>query len=129
MKVTRKGFISSVATAVAATMASSASPAFAGFLSPTPSAKSDSFSAQIGSTFELAGPDGARARVVLNDLVKVRSDVRTEQFSLLFTDANGASLPEGLYRVRHSTLGAFDLFLMPGGKNATLRADFSLLKA
>jgi len=56
MKVTRKGFIASVATAVAATMASSARPAFAGFLSASKAMTPETFSNQIGSTFELAGP-------------------------------------------------------------------------
>ena len=128
MKVTRKGFISSVATAVAATVSASASPALAGLLS-APSVKPEAFAGQIGSAFELAGPEGVRARVVLSDLVRLPAERRTEQFSLLFSSSTSAALPEGLYRVRHSTLGAFDLFLVPGGKKAALRADLNLLKA
>lgn len=129
MKVTRKGFISSVATAVAATMTASAGPAVAGLLTPSSSAKIDTFLNHVGSTFSVAGPAGARTAVVLHSIEKVPSGRRTDQFSLFFASASGDFLPEGLYRVRHSTLGAFDLFLVPGGKKAALRADFSLLKA
>jgi len=67
--------------------------------------------------------------VTLRELVKLPAERRTEQFSLLFASPNRGALPEGLYRVRHSSLGAFDLFLVRGGEEAALRADFALLKA
>ncbi|MBX7185189.1 MAG: hypothetical protein K1Y01_08615 [Vicinamibacteria bacterium] len=129
MKVTRKGFISSVATAVAATMTASASPALAGLLTPLSSADIDAFLNHVGSAFHAAGPAGARTAVVLQGLEKLPSDKRTDQFSLFFASPSGDLMPEGLYRMHHSTLGAFDIFLVPGGKKAALRADFSLLKA
>jgi hypothetical protein len=83
----------------------------------------------VVSAFEFAGPEGARASLVLQDLVKYPSGRRTEQFSLLFANSNPGTLPEGNYRVRHKTLGSMNLFLVPGGRKAALRADFSLLKA
>jgi hypothetical protein len=129
MKVTRKGFISSVATAVAATVAAPSSQAFAGLLSPSISADVNTFSNHVGSAFEFAGPEGARASLVLKDLVKHPSGSRVEQFSLLFANSDNGRLPEGNYRVRHKTIGSMNLFLVPGGKKAALRADFSLLKA
>lgn len=129
MKVTRKGFISSVATAVAATMAVPSSKAFAGLVPASNAVDVNAFSSHVGSAFEFAGPEGAHASLVLQDLVEYPAGPRTEQFSLLFAKSGGGTLPEGTYRVRHKTLGPMSLFLVPGGRKAALRADFSLLKA
>jgi len=130
MKVTRKGFISSVATAVVATMAAPSSKAFARVLSPSNSASDvNAFSSHVGSAFEFAGPEGARGSLVLQDLVKYPTGAHTEEFSLLFAKSGSGTLPEGSYRVRHTALGSMNLFLVPGGKKAALRADFNLLRA
>jgi hypothetical protein len=128
MEVTRKGFISSVATALVAVAASAPTEAFASFLAPSAVTGPESFSSLIGSTFSFSGPGGITGSLVLRSVVKRSSDWRTEQFSLLFATKDGSVCPEGKYQVSHPTLGSMELFLVPGGRKAALRADFSLLK-
>jgi hypothetical protein len=38
-----------------------------------------------------------------------------QPFSLIFTAASSAMLPQGIYQVEHDTLGAMDVFLVPVG--------------
>ena len=129
MQVTRKGFIASVSTAIAAAVALPQASALADVLPRSVKGDPTKFSSHVGSSFQLSRADGTREVVVLRDVLKAKSHPRTEQFSLVFTSPNGAPLAEGTYKMRHTEMGSLDLFLIPGTKQPTLRADFNLLKA
>lgn len=126
MQVTRKGFMTSVTAALAATALPSSS-AFAGFSTPADKLRASRFTHHVGSAFELSLPSGASEVVVLKELVPRRSCRRTEQFSLIFDAQSGAAIPQGVYPVRHEKLGRFNLSLTPRVKAQGVRADFGLL--
>lgn len=128
MKISRKGFISSV-TAAMAVAALPERPVLASLSSAGPDGASAArFRHLVGSGFELALPDGGRETMVLTRVDELRSCRRTEQFSLAFTSTRPLALAEGNYRVRHNALGTMDLFMKPGA-GAIMRADFGLLRA
>ncbi|MEO8362002.1 MAG: hypothetical protein ABI672_18365 [Vicinamibacteria bacterium] len=129
MEITRKGFISSVAAAMAAASLPMSSIFSGANVGPSVSADValDEFSKHVGSSFRLALPSGTQT-MVLDRVDQANSCRRTEQFSLVFRIPSVASVPPGSYRVRHEAMGPLDMFLVPGLENS-VRADFNLLKA
>lgn len=128
MKVTRKGFISSVATAAAA-LSIPARPVLAGLAGPSlDGLGADAFDRHIGATF-IATREGRREELTLIKVQKVRSCARTQQFSLVFKNVSPAPLESGMYRLTHKALHGTPLLLTQGVEDSVLRADFSLLRA
>jgi hypothetical protein len=72
----------------------------------------DSYVPLVGSTFDV-GPEGEQVAVELLSATELPG--RGECFSLVFRAAADARLDQRTYRVEHSALGDFPLFLVPLG--------------
>lgn len=61
-------------------------------------------------------------RTVELELIEVSGDAQQkrgggEHFSLIFRGPGDAFLPQSTYRMEHDEMGAFDLFIVPVGKD------------
>jgi hypothetical protein len=77
-----------------------------------------------------AGAAGV-ADLVLVEATDAGSVERQEQFSLVFRGPHSIPLPQRSYGVEHEHLGAFELFLVPVGRDGDgllYEAFFNLLK-
>ena len=54
--------------------------------------------------------------ITLSEVSELRESARQERFSLLFKGPGDPFLPQQLYRMRHEKLGAFEIFLVPVGR-------------
>lgn len=86
----------------------------------TPALDMAAFSNCLQTKFALTA-NGSTAVVRLVSVRDLRSP-KTRQgveecFSLLFSDATGSSLPQATYRIKHRTLGEFQLLVVPVGAN------------
>lgn len=87
----------------------------------------------VGETFYARGAGGVLVPLGLQRSVDVRSDAKSEQYSLYFTDDGRHSLTEGAWRLESANgRRVHDVFLVPAGTNASgdrlYRADFCLLR-
>ena len=63
----------------------------------------------------LEGADSVEAELV--EVKPGRSTPRQEQVSLLFRAPQDVALQQGMFRLEHDKMGAFDLFLVPVRKD------------
>jgi hypothetical protein len=74
----------------------------------------DTFRPQLNERFELVDDD---SRVDLELIEVTASDApgasRRAQFSIVFSGPPEPVLPQGIYRLEHPEIGAFELFLVP----------------
>ena len=83
----------------------------------------EAFQPRVGNRFRICpSPDSA----VDAELVEVRSlgggarvANRRAPFALLFRTTLGAPMPQRIYQVEHDAMGAYEIFLVPVGKDAT----------
>jgi hypothetical protein len=83
----------------------------------------EAFQPRVGERFRICpNPDSA----VDAELVEarplsggVRVANRRAPFALLFRTTLGVPMPQRIYRVEHDAMGAYDIFLVPVGKDAT----------
>jgi hypothetical protein len=54
--------------------------------------------------------------ITLSEVSELRESARQERFSLLFKGPGDPFLPQQLYSMRHEKLGAFEIFLVPVGR-------------
>jgi hypothetical protein len=76
------------------------------------------FEPHVGEAFLLHEGSGPPVEVVLVEatvLATLSSSEARAPFSIVFRQASGAFLQQGMYGVEHSTVGACDLFLVPIG--------------
>jgi hypothetical protein len=79
------------------------------------SLKPADFEPHIGHAFAIEA-NGKRLELKLAEVERVGSAVREGgAFSLTFLTAPGPFLPQGVYPLRHPTLGTFELFMVPLG--------------
>jgi hypothetical protein len=72
----------------------------------------------LGGRFPVAGGSGACVEVELVEVTEQAgglSDPFRVPFSVLFHGPLQPVLPQGIYRLEHERLGAFDLFIVPIG--------------
>lgn len=74
----------------------------------------ETFVAHVGSTFRVVRPELGPLRVRLLESKAHRG--AGESFSLLFHGSPRAPVQQGIYRIEHPSLGAFELFLVPVGR-------------
>lgn len=77
----------------------------------------EAFEQNLNTGFVLRDPEGARATL---DLVEVRNGSATpgyEVFTLLFRGDLSLIHPQRTYSLEHASMGAFDLFLVPVGRD------------
>lgn len=77
------------------------------------------FAPAVGSTFTISldGPPHTLALVLehVTEHVAPPHAPRAQPFSLLFTGPTGGHLPQATYILRHETLGALQIFIVPVG--------------
>lgn len=75
------------------------------------------FAARLFSRFRLRADSGESAALELIELLEGSSGPRLEQFSILFRGAGPSLLPQKTYTLEQDAGGAFDLFLVPVGRD------------
>ena len=129
MEITRKSFITVTAAAVAALATGSLRADEPGAAEEGPTY----LRGAVGQTFWAQGAGGLLVPLELVRSVDVRSDERSEQYSLYFTPDPHYSLAQGTWTlVSASGRRVRDVFLVPAGTasggDRLYRADFCLLK-
>ena len=130
MKTTRKSFLATVATGLAAATLTPSELFAAGPEIPD----GRSFKALVGETFQFRGFDRRDpVDMVLAEYTERPARAGTKQFTLTLVAPGGERLREGTYAVDHPKTGTFDMFVIPAGLDAKgqalYRADFNLLVA
>jgi len=123
MKLTRKQFLGTIATGLVGT----ALPGVLKGASAKKSPSSADFQGLVGNSFQFRSAKGNSSQLVLHQFENKASSKGTSQFSLSFTGSSGPRLAEGIYDVQHSSLGTFQMFIIPTGSDGSYRADFNLL--
>ena len=74
----------------------------------------ETFVPHVGSAFRVVRPGLSPLRVRLLESKQLQGPGKS--FSLLFHGKLRAQVQQGIYRIEHRSLGAFDLFLVPVGR-------------
>jgi hypothetical protein len=77
---------------------------------------SESFSESLNTTFRVLVDSGA-VEVKLIEVAPGRQTPRQDQFSIVFRGPEDALFGQGTYKIEHDRIGAFDLFLVPVGRD------------
>lgn len=130
MRTTRKKFLATMATGLAAATLRPSTLLGAGPARPD----GRGFKALVGETFQFRGFDRrAPVDVVLSEYTERSARAGTRQFTLTLVAPGGERLREGTYTVDHPKAGTFEMFVIPAGLDAKgqalYRADFNLLVA
>jgi hypothetical protein len=75
------------------------------------------FTENLNTPFQLTPEGGTALEAELVEVKPGRSTPRQEQFSLLFRAAQDVPLQQGMFRLEHDKIGAFNLFLVPVRKD------------
>lgn len=74
------------------------------------------FSGRIGETFRIrSGASRALDLSLVSATALGESSERGRPFSILFRGPEDYVLPQGIYRLEHAQIGAFEIFLVPIG--------------
>lgn len=136
MKVTRKQFLSTVATGVLGAaiapgrLLGESGQAVQSIYSP------EMFAPYVGSTFRVTSAELGQAfdefDVTLQEVSRAAGGPETVQFSLEFTGPAGDAAASKTYVFRHPELGSLPMFVTPARKDAqarvVYRADFNILQ-
>lgn len=78
----------------------------------------DVFSDKVGQIWTLDEPQAPPIELTLIEVEPLRNYAKLarEPFSLIFTTRGNFVLPQRIYGLRHGTLGAMELFLVPIGR-------------
>ena len=75
------------------------------------------FAPHVGSAFDLRLPDAEAVTLTLREVTPLGPAAASypgrRPFSLLFAGPQDVRLPQSIYPLRHTALGALDLFLVP----------------
>jgi hypothetical protein len=82
--------------------------------------RSEHFAACLNQDFELVFPDGTLP-LKLSEARPLgsRPESLREPFALTFLGRAGLRLPQGIYKMRHATLGEMEIFLVQIGADQT----------
>lgn len=82
----------------------------------------DVFSDKVGQIWTLDEPQAPPVDLTLIEVQALRNYAKLarEPFSLLFTTRGDFVLPQRIYDLRHATLGAMSLFLVPVGREGDI---------
>lgn len=90
----------------------------------------DAFERTLNTRFWLLDDGGQPYALDLIEVENGYSSPRQEQFSLRFRGESAYVFPQRIYPLRHNTIGDFDLFLVPIGRDqsgTTYEAVFNRL--
>ena len=73
------------------------------------------FAEHLNTTFRLTGPDSTSLALELVQVTDKDPEGPVEQFSLIFQGPATPNYPQGIYPVKHESLGALELFFVPLG--------------
>lgn len=78
----------------------------------------DLFSDKVGQVWTVDEPPAAPVELTLTEVEAVRNYAKLERepFSLLFTTKGDFVLPQRIYGLKHASLGAMSIFLVPVGR-------------
>lgn len=78
----------------------------------------DLFSDKVGQVWTVDEPQAAPVELTLTEVEAVRNYAKLERepFSLLFTTKGDFVLPQRIYGLKHASLGAMSIFLVPVGR-------------
>ena len=91
----------------------------------------EAFARSANTKFIVEFSSWKQLEIRLTQVSEKEESVLQEQFSLLFHGPIDEFMPQGTYTLRHTTLGTFDLFLVPIGQNQegfSYEAVFNLLR-
>jgi hypothetical protein len=95
----------------------------------------ETFSELLNTAFQVKldtpGPVDLELTEVKNHRGENREQDGTVQFSVFFTGPTNIFLPQGIYTLAHERMGAFDIFLVPVGRDENsfrYEAVFNYLK-
>ena len=77
----------------------------------------ENFSENVKTKFQVQLAEGQWVELELTEVKEHPSSPRQEMFSLFFSGAPDALLPQNTYHLEHERLGALDMFLVPVGKD------------
>lgn len=77
----------------------------------------EEFSKHLKSKFEIRLSEAPAVEVELTEVSELLLSARQERFSLIFRSANDIMVVQGLHRFEHDEMGAFDLFIVPVGRD------------
>jgi hypothetical protein len=129
MRVSRKGFLRSCATLVAARGMDPLSVfAFADRAAAPavkdPGAGATMFHAHVGTRAVAVDDAGTRVPLTLAAVSDVRACGPFEQFAVTFHAAPGTALADGIYQVQHAALGDMQLFIAAVGRPEKARSVY-----
>lgn len=75
------------------------------------------FTENLNTRFRITSEGVGVVEVELIEVKPGRSTPRQEQFSLLFQAPQDVPLQQGMFRLEHDKIGAFDLFMVPVRKD------------
>ena len=75
------------------------------------------FTENLHTRFRITSEGVGVVEVELIEVKPGRSTPRQEQFSLLFQAPQDVPLQQGMFRLEHDKIGAFDLFMVPVRKD------------
>jgi hypothetical protein len=88
---------------------------------PVDAPRKDAFTPLVNATFRAQTADREQGLRLL-EIEEGRGSPDYEQFSLIFAPLDDATPEQGLYRLEHEAVGAFDIFLVPiAGDNGDVR--------
>ena len=75
------------------------------------------FTEKVNSRFEVHLQSGKSLDLMLTHVSDLKVSAGQEQFSILFRGPVDAFLPQEMYKLMHESMGSFDLFFVPVGRN------------
>ena len=77
----------------------------------------DAFADLLNAKFHIHATPEHTIEAELMEVTEVTKTAYNESFSIFFRVPTGIYLPQHLYKMENSSLGSFELFLVPVGKN------------
>ncbi len=77
----------------------------------------ETFATNLNTTFKIHVDDGEIVQAVLAKISELLISPGQERFSVVFRAPNQPFLSQGMRRLEHDQIGAFDLFLVPIGRD------------
>jgi hypothetical protein len=89
-------------------------------MSPAPDLSPASFKAALNTRFRVAGPagSGTARSMTLAEYEQGRPSPEVEHFAVRFLGLGEPPFPQGTYHFSHDRIGAFELFIVPVGRQA-----------
>ncbi len=78
----------------------------------------DAFAENLNTSFQLQHQEMGLIELQLTDVSELKTTPHQQMYSIIMRGPLGTPLEQGLYKMEHAQIGAFDLFLVPVAKEA-----------